>query len=143
MGEGKDFCSGGDLNEFGLVPDPLTGWLIRTSRSLPLMFHAISSRLVVGLRGAVVGAGIELASFARYVIATDEARFRLPEQMMGLMPGSGGTVSVPRRIGRHRTLEMLISGEWMTAQQAHHAGLVDELVTSPRLADRVREVACE
>lgn len=141
LGEGKDFCTGGDLDEFGMVPDPLAGWMIRTAHSLPMAFHELSSRMVVGVRGAVVGAGIELASFARYVVATDESRFWLPELRMGLMPGSGGTVSVPRRIGRHRTLEMLVTAAWMSARDAHRSGLVDELVPFHRLVDRVREVA--
>jgi enoyl-CoA hydratase/carnithine racemase len=141
LAEGENFCAGGDLTEFGTVSDPLTGWMIRTTHSLPIAFDEVSSRMVVGLKGAVVGAGLELASFARYVVATDESRFWLPELMMGLMPGSGGTVSVPRRIGRHQTLEMLVTAKWMTARDARNAGLVDELVTFSTLVERVREVA--
>jgi enoyl-CoA hydratase/carnithine racemase len=141
LGEGKDFCAGGDLTEFGTVSDPLTGWMIRTAHSLPAAFQDACSRMVVGVRGAVVGAGVELASFARYVVATEESRFWLPELAMGLMPGSGGTVSVPRRIGRHRMLEMLVTADWMTATEARHVGLVDELVGFASLVDRVREVA--
>src|SRR5262249_36655696 len=99
-GEGPSFCSGGDLDEFASFPGPASAHLIRLSRSLAWRFHELERRLVVGLHGSCLGAGIELAAFAGKVIASDDARIALPELGLGLVPGAGGTVSIPRRASR-------------------------------------------
>lgn len=78
-----------------------------------------------------MGAGIELAAFCGTVVAGPDARFRLPETRMGLIPGAGGTVSIPRRIGPRRTLEWLLSGLEIDGATGHEWGLVDELAESP------------
>jgi enoyl-CoA hydratase/carnithine racemase len=79
------------------------------------------------VHGACVGAGVELPAFASRVVADPGARFRLPEVAMGLVPGAGGTVSLPRRIGRQRTCRLALTGEWLDAETALRWGLVDEL----------------
>jgi enoyl-CoA hydratase/carnithine racemase len=141
LGEGPDFCAGGDLREFGSRPDVATAWQTRLVRSLPAVFAARAPRLVVGIQGAAVGAGIELAAFAQCVICTRTARFRLPETDFGLIPGSGGTVSLPLRIGRQRTFQLAISGEWLDAQRARDWGLIDQIVDATDLLRAVRTAA--
>ena len=141
LGEGPDFCAGGDWREFGSLPDVVTAWHVRLVRSLPLMFHELRDRLVVGIHGAAVGAGIELAAFAGRVVASPDARFQLPELQFGLVPGSGGTVSLPRRIGRRRTLQMVVTGESLDAGTAAAWGLVDRIVPRAQLAATVRAEA--
>ena len=79
------------------------------------------------VHGACVGAGVELPAFAGHVIARPDATFRLPELRMGLIPGAGGTVSIPRRIGRDRFLEMALTGDPVDATTALDWGLIDEL----------------
>lgn len=138
LAEGPDFCAGGDMNEFGSRADPAQAWQIRLIRSLPVVFAAVGPRLVVGIQGAAVGAGIELASFARVIVATPSSRFRLPEAWMGLIPGSGGTVSVLRRIGRRATFAMALTADWLSAPDAARLGLVDEIVDPAALAGTVR-----
>jgi enoyl-CoA hydratase/carnithine racemase len=100
-GDGPSFCSGGDLREFGTFPDPVAAHAIRLER-LP---------------------------FCHRVIADADATFRLPEVAMGLVPGQGGTVSLPRRIGAPRTAWMALSGRPVDAETALAWGLVDELTT--------------
>jgi len=73
-----------------------------------------------------VGAGLELSAFAGHVVARPDTGVRLPEVSMGLIPGAGGTVSIPRRIGRWRTLYLALSGMWLDAATAAEWGLVDE-----------------
>jgi enoyl-CoA hydratase/carnithine racemase len=141
FGEGSDFCAGGDLSEFGSRPDVATAWQTRLVRSLPGLFAAVAPRLVVGIQGAAVGAGIELAAFARRVIGASNARFRLPETEFGLIPGSGGTVSIPLRIGRRRTFQLAMSGDWMDAQRARECGLIDGVVDAKDLIAAVRAEA--
>lgn len=138
LAEGPDFCAGGDLTEFGTRPDVATAWHTRLVRSLPAAFAAVSPRLVVGIQGAAVGAGIELAAFGRRVIGTSTARFRLPETDFGLIPGSGGSVSIPRRIGRHRAFQLAMSAEWLDAPAASEWGLIDRVVDPMDLIEAVR-----
>jgi enoyl-CoA hydratase/carnithine racemase len=78
--------------------------------------------------GACVGAGTEIAAFAGRVVAAPDAFFALPEVHMGLVPGAGGSVSVVRRIGRHRATWLMLSGERLPAETALRWGLVDEIV---------------
>ncbi|MFL5296399.1 MAG: enoyl-CoA hydratase/isomerase family protein [Phenylobacterium sp.] len=123
--EGPAFSSGGDLNEFGEAADPALAHAIRMQQAPVRLAHALGQRLSARLHGACVGAGIELPAAAARVTAAPDAWFRLPEVGMGLIPGAGGTVSIPRRIGRHRTCFMAISGRDIDARTALAWGLVD------------------
>ncbi len=125
--DGNTFCGGGDPAEFGGVADPATAHAIRSSANVAAWIAPIAPRITAEIDGACVGAGVELIAFCGTVVATDRARFRLPELTMGLLPGAGGTVSIPRRIGRQRTLSWLLTGEEITAATARDWGLVDEL----------------
>lgn len=132
-GAGPSFCSGGDLDEFGTRPDPATAHLVRTMRSAGRRLADIAARVRVEVHGACMGAGVELAAFAGIVVAERDAFFQLPEIAMGLVPGAGGTVSLPRRIGRQRAAALALSGRRLDAETARAWGLVDALVrTSPR-----------
>jgi enoyl-CoA hydratase/carnithine racemase len=126
-GAGPDFCSGGDLDEFGTVTDPTSGHLIRTTRSLGAAVHRLRDRMTVRVHGHCAGAGVELPAFAGHVVADPDTTFLLPELAMGLIPGAGGTVSLPRRIGARRTVELALSGEPIDASTALDWGLIDEI----------------
>jgi hypothetical protein len=128
-GEGPAFCSGGDLDEFGTSPDPVTAHVTRVSRSAALLLHRNATRVHAHLHGACIGAGIELPAFAGRVTAAPDTVARLPEVSMGLVPGAGGTVSIPRRIGRWRTAYLALSGCALDATTALAWGLVDEVST--------------
>jgi hypothetical protein len=126
-GNGPAFCAGGDLDEFGTLPDPATAHAVRAIRGPARALAACADRVRVELHGACVGAGIELPAFARRVVARPDAFFQLPEVAMGLVPGAGGTVSIPRRIGRQRTAWLCLSGIRLDAETALAWGLVDEI----------------
>jgi enoyl-CoA hydratase/carnithine racemase len=126
-GAGPAFCSGGDLDEFGTAPDPVTAHLVRTRAGAALPLHRLRGRVEARLHGPCVGAGIELPAFAGRVIATPDATFRLPELGMGLIPGAGGTVGIPRRIGRWRTAHLALTGRTLDAATALDWGLVDAI----------------
>lgn len=127
-GNGSNFCAGGDLSEFGTVADPATAHQIRMSRSAGFLLHAVAQKVVAHVHGACVGAGVELPAFAARVLADPGATFRLPEVGMGLIPGAGGTASIPRRIGAPRTAWLALSGAELDACTALRWGLVDQLV---------------
>jgi enoyl-CoA hydratase len=127
-GLGPSFCSGGDLAEFGTFPDPATAHVIRSTRNPARLLAGVAERVRAEVHGACIGAGTELPAFARTVVAHEDAFFQLPECRIGLVPGAGGTVSVLRRIGRHRTAWLAITGERIDAPTALAWGLVDRIV---------------
>lgn len=138
VGAGPSFSSGGDLDEFS-SHNPVANYVIRLSRALPLVISKIASRLTVGAHGPCIGAGVEIAAFAHRVVASECATFALPELRMGLTPGMGGLMSVPRRIGRGRALEWLLSGgREIDAATALDWGLVDQIVPRLELLAAVR-----
>lgn len=126
-GSGDAFCSGGDLNEFGSRPDPVTAHLVRLRRSAGRTLAEVADKTTVHIHGATVGSGIELAAFAHRVVAARSTRISLPELHLGLIPGAGGTVSLPRRIGRHATMLLALALPSIDADTALTWGLVDEL----------------
>jgi enoyl-CoA hydratase/carnithine racemase len=130
-GAGPSFCSGGDLDEFGTFSDPAAAHGARMTRSPAWWIAQCAARTSVALHGACIGAGIELAAFARAVTATEDAYFQLPEVALGLVPGAGGTVSLPRRIGRQRTAWLALSGRRIDATTALAWGLVDRVSGTP------------
>jgi enoyl-CoA hydratase/carnithine racemase len=142
-GDGPSFCSGGDLGEFGTAPGPVEAHAVRLGRSLALLVWEMRHRIVVGIHGSCLGAGIELPAFAGRVVAADDARVGLPELDLGLLPGAGGTVSIPRRASSGVLLDLLLSGGTIDAGAALSVGLVDEVVPRDQLRARIQELAGE
>jgi enoyl-CoA hydratase/carnithine racemase len=127
-GRGPSFCSGGDLDEFGTLPDPATAHAVRATRNAALLIHDLGERIRFEVHGACIGAGLELPAFSKRVSAREDAFFQLPEVQLGLVPGAGGTASVPRRIGRQRTAWLALTGRRIDAPTALRWGLVDEVL---------------
>ncbi len=138
-GEGRAFCAGGDLDEFGTRSDPATAHLIRLQRSVARALSRLHKETVTYLHGACVGSGIELAAFTHTVVAANDTQISLPEIGLGLVPGAGGTVSLPRasaastRPGSHSPVARLTPrrpapGGWWTDWRADP--LVDRLPDS-------------
>jgi hypothetical protein len=126
-GEGRAFCAGGDLDEFGSRSDPATAHLIRLERSVGRAIIQLEKPTVTYVHGACIGSGIELAAFTDWVVAAADTQIALPEIGLGLVPGAGGTVSLSRRIGRLRTAWLAFSGSTIDGATARTWGLVDEL----------------
>ena len=126
-GNGPAFCSGGDLDEFGTAGDPPAAHVVRTTRNAGIHLAGLSDRVIVHVHGPCVGAGVELPAFAGRVVARSDTTFLLPEVAMGLVPGAGGTASIPRRVGRHRAAHLALSGRPIDATTALAWGLVDAL----------------
>jgi hypothetical protein len=121
-GNGPSFCSGGDLAEFGTTPDVVTAMTVRIRQSAGPRIARLGTSVTARLHGACIGAGVELPAFASTVVADRGTRFQLPEIAMGLIPGAGGTVSIPRRIGRWRTAWLALTGHRIDAATAHAWG---------------------
>ncbi len=124
-GEGATFSVGGDLDEFGSAQDVGMAHLIRTLRSPVGLLCQARRRVSAHLHGPCIGAGIEFPAAAGKVLAKANCYFQLPEVSMGLIPGAGGTASIPRRIGRHRTCYMAVTGTKIDVPTALSWGLID------------------
>ena len=126
--DGPVFSSGGDLAEFGSATDVVRAHHVRSLRSVGGLIARLPCRTEVRIRGACVGAGIEISAFADRLCAEPHTSVRLPEVAMGLIPGAGGTVSITRRIGRQRTALLALAGLAVGVDDALVAGLVDEVI---------------
>jgi enoyl-CoA hydratase/carnithine racemase len=126
-GEGRSFCAGGDLDEFGTRPDPASAHVVRLQRSLGRALAHLEKPTATYLHGPCMGSGVELAAFTSTVVAAPDTTLALPEIGLGLVPGAGGTVSLTRRIGRLRTALLAFSAEPIDATTAKEWGLVDRI----------------
>ena len=121
VGNGKAFIAGADIREFGKPPVP---------PSLPEVCGAIencSKPVIAAIHGAALGGGLEVAMSAHYRLALPAASLGLPEVLLGLLPGSGGTQRAPRLMGVKPATELMLSGKPLNAKAALAAGLVDRL----------------
>lgn len=121
VGAGRHFCGGADIREFGKTPQAPT---------LPEVVKRIedsSKPVLAAIQGVALGGGLEVALAAHYRLATGSARLGLPEVLLGLLPGAGGTQRLPRLIGAKAALELMLSGRHLSAKEALDLGLVDRL----------------
>ena len=122
VGEGRAFIAGADIREFGKPPVP---------PALPQVCQAIeacSKPVVAAIHGAALGGGLEVALSAHYRLALPGAQLGLPEVLLGLLPGSGGTQRAPRLMGVKAATELMLTGKHIGAQAALAVGLVDAVV---------------
>jgi enoyl-CoA hydratase/carnithine racemase len=96
---------------------------------------------VGAINGAAFGGGCELACCCDFLYAAENAKFALPEVRLGIMPGAGGTQTLPRAIGERRAKEQILTGKPFTAAQAELWGLVNEVMPIDALIPRALEVA--
>ncbi|NOX49085.1 MAG: enoyl-CoA hydratase/isomerase family protein, partial [Gammaproteobacteria bacterium] len=127
-GNGGCFSVGGELREFGLATDPSFAHYIRSVHNPGRLLARCSSRVTCHLHSACIGSGVEIPAFADTVTASRKTYFQLPELQFGLIPGAGGCVSIPRRIGRQKAAWMALSGKKITAATALAWGLIDNIV---------------
>jgi enoyl-CoA hydratase len=124
----KAFVAGADIGELSRM-DPLAG--IRVSREGQDAFRFLERMpkpVIAAVNGFALGGGLELALACHLRVASSNARFGLPEVKLGIIPGYGGTVRLPRLVGRARALELILTGDMIDAAEAHRIGLVNRVV---------------
>jgi len=124
-GNERCFAAGADLNE--MAEKDLSATLNDIRPRLWARIDAFNKPLIAAVNGYALGAGCELALLCDVVIAGDNARFGLPEITLGIMPGAGGTQRLIRSVGKSLACKMVLTGESLTAVQAHSAGLVSDV----------------
>jgi enoyl-CoA hydratase len=139
-GAGKAFVAGADIAEL-VEMGPLTG--VRVSRQGQETFRFIERMpkpVIAAVNGFALGGGLELALACHIRVASDNARFGLPEVKLGIIPGYGGTVRLPRLVGRGRALELMLTGEMIDSAEAYRIGLVNRVVPQPELLPVTRQL---
>ncbi|TPN41527.1 3-hydroxyacyl-CoA dehydrogenase NAD-binding domain-containing protein [Mesorhizobium sp. B1-1-6] len=135
---GRTFVAGADITEFGKpVQQPELRAIVGT-------LETIAKPTVAAIHGTALGGGLELALGCHFRVADADARLGLPEVKLGLLPGGGGTVRLPRLVGAIKALRMIVSGALVGADEAHEAGLVDAVFESNVITHAVnfaREIA--
>ncbi|MCE2463837.1 MAG: enoyl-CoA hydratase/isomerase family protein [Dehalococcoidia bacterium] len=127
-GEGRAFCVGADLTEFGTAPSQIVARDVRWERDIWGMFLSISKPLIASIHGYCLGSGVEIALLCDIRIASDDTVFGMPEVSLGMIPAAGGTQTLPRTIGISRALEMLLVRNRFGASEALGLGLVTRVV---------------
>jgi enoyl-CoA hydratase len=134
----KSFVAGADIAELSRM-GPVDG--IEVSRLGQRVFREIElSRkpVVAAVNGFALGGGCELALACHLRIASENAKFGLPEVKLGIIPGYGGTLRLPRIVGKGRALELMLTGEMIGAEEAHRIGLVNRVVAQDALQEQAR-----
>ncbi|MEW5931236.1 MAG: enoyl-CoA hydratase-related protein [Gemmatimonadota bacterium] len=134
----KAFVAGADIAELAKM-GPVDG--VEVSRLGQRVFRAIElSRkpVIAAVNGFALGGGCELALACHLRIAAENAKFGLPEVKLGIIPGYGGTLRLPRIVGKGRALELMLTAEMIDAQEAHRIGLANKVVPQAELLDAAR-----
>jgi 3-hydroxyacyl-CoA dehydrogenase len=133
IGAGRSFIAGADIRTFGTRrPPPVEG------RRPHQVLDASQKPVIAAIHGYALGGGFELALASNYRIAVPSAKVGLPEVLIGILPGSGGTQRLPRLVGPKAAMGMIVSGRHVPAEEAHRLGIIDELVPE---GDDLRQAA--
>lgn len=137
----KAFVAGADIAELSRM-GPMDGVSIsREGQATFRMMEAMPKPVIGAINGFALGGGLELALACHIRIASSRAKFGLPEVKLGIIPGYGGTIRLPRLVGRGRALELMLTGEMIDADEAYRIGLVNRVTEPGALLDAARELA--
>jgi enoyl-CoA hydratase len=137
----KSFIAGADINELA-VQTPTSGREhARTGQHILDLIENLGKPVIAAINGFALGGGCELAMACTLRVASETARLGQPEINLGIIPGYAGTQRLARLVGRGRALEMLLTGDHITAAEAHRLGLVNRVVPAADLMGEVRKLA--
>ncbi len=137
----RSFVAGADINELAVL-SPADGQRhARRGQAVLDQIERLGKPVVAAINGFALGGGCELAMACTIRVAADTARFGQPEINLGIIPGYGGSQRLPRLVGKGRALEILLSGEMVSATRAYEIGLVNRVVPAAELMIEARELA--
>ena len=137
----RAFCAGADLSEFLTAPSPVIARQVRWERDVWGLFLSITKPLIAAVHGYALGSGMEIALCCDIRLASEDAQFGLPEPGLGIIPAAGGSQTLPRTIGSAQALEILLTGRWLRAEEAHRLKLVNQVVPRNELLPAAEALA--
>lgn len=135
----KVFAAGADIKE--MVDATPFDERIQDRMSYRDKINRISKPVIAAVSGYALGGGCELAMSCDLIIASETARFGQPEVNIGTIPGSGGTQRLTRTVGKYRSMEMVLTGEFLSASDAERFGLVNKIVPVELLLEEAKSIA--
>ena len=140
-GRGPDFCSGADLTEFGSAPSVTAARQARWERDLWGQLLNVQKPVLAAIQGHCIGLGIEMAMLCDLRIASEKAKFSMPEVGLGLIPAAGGTQTLPKSLRFSDSLQMLLTGQVMNAKDALCKGMINRVVCHNQLYQETMKLA--
>jgi len=137
----KAFVAGADISEFASLDTKGGGNLAREGQAN--VFDLVENGpkpVIAAVNGFALGGGLELAMACHIRVASDNAKMGLPEVTLGLIPGYGGTQRLTRLVGRGKALEMIMTADMITAEDAYRVGLVNHVVSQDELLPKAEEL---
>ena len=142
-GEGRGFCAGADLTEFGSAPSQVIARRVRWERDVWGQLVNLGKPVVAAVHGYCIGSGLEIALLCDLRIAATGTVFALPEVQLGMIPAAGGTQTLPRAVGLSQALDLLLTGRRIQAEEALSTKLVTRLTPPESLRDEAWRLADE
>jgi enoyl-CoA hydratase/carnithine racemase len=136
----KAFIAGADISELAHVDAYEAEESSRFGQSVLDLIENLGKPVIAAINGFALGGGCETAMACTIRIAAEHAKFGQPEVKLGLLPGGGGTQRLPRLVGKGRALQLILTGETISAQEAHRIGLVNEVVPAADLIGRAEAI---
>jgi enoyl-CoA hydratase/carnithine racemase len=136
----KAFIAGADISELAHATAIEAQRSSRFGQEVLDLIENLGKPVIAAINGFALGGGCETAMACTIRIAVETAKFGQPEVILGLLPGGGGTQRLPRLVGRGRALQLILSGEMISAQEAYRIGLVNEIVTPADLITRAEAI---
>jgi enoyl-CoA hydratase len=137
----RGFSAGADITEFGTTPSQAIARQVRWERDLWGQFLGVSKPLIAAIHGFALGAGVEMSMCCDIRIASEDARFGLPEVGIGMVPTAGGSQTMPRLVPPGRAVAPILTGEIIDAAEAYRIGLVHRVVPRADLIPVAENVA--
>jgi len=136
----KAFIAGADISEVAHLSAVDAERSSSNGQAVLDLIENLGKPVVAAINGFALGGGCETAMACTLRIASETARFGQPEVKLGLLPGGGGTQRLPRLVGKGRALQLILTGEVITAQEAWRIGLVNEVVAAADLISRAEAI---
>ncbi|MGF1534697.1 MAG: enoyl-CoA hydratase/isomerase family protein [Bernardetiaceae bacterium] len=136
----KAFVAGADISEISQLNELNARKFAERGQEIFARIEDLSKPVIAAVNGFALGGGCELAMACHLRVASENARFGQPEINLGIIPGYGGTQRLPRYIGKSRALEMLLTGDMISAQMALQWGLVNYVVTQGELLEKCESI---
>ena len=136
----KAFIAGEDIGELAHATSVDAERSSRGGQAVLDLIENLGKPVIAAVNGFALGGGCETAMACTLRIAAEHARFGQPEVKLGIPPGAGGTQRLPRLVGKGRALQLILSGEMISAQEAYRIGLVNEVVPAVELLPRCEAI---